>query len=162
MILNFCFHVRQFLQRKPVLQTVENISNASVSISDNDVAWRVNTNSDKFLQDDFTIQITVFLFNSNGYWFNNQWLLNDFATNVPDENGYSMLVQQIATSADEQIALASNKNTEIFRIAPTNVPYELDLNMFLAKQICHTSKHKITECVPVIIPQHFFTSKNFS
>lgn len=112
---------------------VETISNASISISDNDVTWRVNTNSDKFFIGRLYNTNNRFPFNSNGYWFNNQWLLNDFATNVPDENGYSMLVQQIATSADEQIALASNKNTEIFRIAPTNVPYELDLNMFFSE-----------------------------
>lgn len=112
---------------------VETISNASISISDNDVTWRVNTNSDKFFTGRLYNTNNRFPFNSNGYWFNNQWLLNDFATNVPDENGYSMLVQQIATSADEQIALASNKNTEIFRIAPTNVPYELDLNMFFSE-----------------------------
>ncbi|WAC41069.1 DEAD/DEAH box helicase [Pedobacter sp. SL55] len=112
---------------------VETISNASISISDNDVTWRVNTNSDNFFKGRLYNTNNRFPFNSNGYWFNNQWLLNDFATNVRDENGYSMLVQQIATSADEQIALASNKNTEIFRIAPTNVPYELDLNMFFSE-----------------------------
>lgn len=112
---------------------VETISNASISISDNDVTWRVNTNSDKFFTGRLYNTNNRFPFNSNGYWFNNQWLLNDFATNVPDENGYSMLVQQIATSADEQIALASNKNTEIFRIAPANVSYELDLNMFFSE-----------------------------
>lgn len=112
---------------------VETISNASISISDNDVTWRVNTNSDKFFTGRLYNTNNRFPFNSKGYWFNNQWLLNDFATNAPDENGYSMLVQQITTSADEQIALASNKNTEIFRIAPTNVPYELDLNMFFSE-----------------------------
>jgi len=112
---------------------VETISNASISISDNDVTWRVNTNSDKFFTGRLYNTNNRFPFNSNGYWFNNQWLLNDFATNVPDENGYSMLVQQIVTSADEQIALASNKNTEIFRIAPANVSYELDLNMFFSE-----------------------------
>ena len=112
---------------------VETISNASISISDNDVTWRVNTNSDRFFTGRLYNTNNRFPFNSNGYWFNNQWLLNDFATNVPDENGYSMLVQQIATSADEQIALASNKNTEIFRIAPANVSYELDLNMFFSE-----------------------------
>lgn len=111
----------------------ETISNASISISDNDVTWRVNTNSDKFFKGRLYNTNNRFPFNANGYWFNNQWLLNDFATNVPDENGYSMTIQQIATSADEQIALASNKNTEIFRIAPTNVPYELDLNMFFSE-----------------------------
>lgn len=111
----------------------ETISNASISISDNDVTWRVNTNSDRFFTGRLYNTNNRFPFNANGYWFNNQWLLNDFATNVPDENGYSMYVQQIATSADEQIALASNKNTEIFRIAPKNVPFELDLNMFFSE-----------------------------
>jgi len=113
--------------------SIVTINNASISISDNDVTWRVNTNSDRFFKGRLYNTNNRFPFNSKGYWFNNQWLLNDFATNVPDENGYSMLVQQIATSADEQIALASNKNTEIFRIAPTNVPYELDLNMFFSE-----------------------------
>lgn len=111
----------------------EIISNASISISDNDVTWRVNTNSDRFFTGRLYNSNNRFPFNSNGYWFNNQWLLNDFAINVPDENGYSMSIQQIATSADEQIALASNKNTEIFRIAPKSVPYELDLNMFFSE-----------------------------
>jgi Lhr-like helicase len=112
---------------------IETICNAIISISDNDVTWRVNTNSDKFFTGRLYNTNNRFPFYANGYWFNNQWLLNDFATNVPDENGYSMSIQQITTSADEQIALASNKNTEIFRIAPTNVPYELDLNMFFSE-----------------------------
>jgi DEAD/DEAH box helicase domain-containing protein len=111
----------------------ETISNASISISDNDVTWRVNTNSDRFFSGRLFNTNNCFPFNANGYRFNNQWLLNDFAKNVHYENGYSMSIQQIATSADEQIALASNKNTEIFRIAPTNVPYELDLNMFFSE-----------------------------
>lgn len=112
---------------------VKTISNALVSISDNDVTWRVNTNSDKFFTGKLYNTNNRFPFNANGYWFNNQWLLNDFATNVPDANGYSMNVQQNTTSSAEQIALASNKNTEIFRIAPINVPYELDLNMFFSE-----------------------------
>src|SRR5690606_55417 len=69
-------------------------------------------------------------FNPNGFWFNNQWLLNEFAANVPLDNGYSMNVSQNQGGSEEKIALASNKNTEIFRIAPSTVPYELDLNMF--------------------------------
>lgn len=112
---------------------IETISNASISISDNDVTWRVNTNSDKFFIGRLYNTNNRFPFNANGYWFNNQWLMSEFATNVPNENGYSMLVQQNATIADEQIALASNKNTEIFRIAPTTVPFELDLNMFFSE-----------------------------
>lgn len=112
---------------------VETISNASITISDNDVTWRVNTNSDKFFKGRLYNTNNRFPFNANGYWFNNQWILNDFATDIPNENGYSMTINQITTGTDEQIALASNKNTEIFRIAPANVPYELDLNMYFSK-----------------------------
>lgn len=112
---------------------IESINNASISISDNDVTWRVNTNADRFFTGRLYNTNNRFPFNSNGYWFYNQWLLSDFATNVLDKNGYSMAIQQIPSSADEHIALASNKNTEIFRIAPTNVPFELDLNMFFSE-----------------------------
>lgn len=124
------------LSRPPIfaekigMASEEIISNALISISNNDVTWRVNTNSDRFFRGRLYSTNNRFPFNTNGYWFNNQWLLNDFATNVPDENGYSMTIQQIATSAEEQIALASNKNTEILRIAPETVPLELDLNMY--------------------------------
>lgn len=118
---------------KPNSAKTKPINNASISISDNDVTWRVNTNSDRFFTGRLYNTNNRFPFNSNGYWFNNQWLLNDFATTVPAENGYSMSIQQITTSTDEQIALASNKNTEIFRIAPTSVPFELDLNMFFSE-----------------------------
>lgn len=112
---------------------VETISNASVSISDNDVTWRVNTNSDKFFTGRLYNTNNKFPFNLSGFWFNNQWLLNDLALPTNDSNGHSMFVQSNPTSSDELIALASNKNTEIFRIAPTNVPYELDLNMFFSE-----------------------------
>jgi Lhr-like helicase len=112
---------------------VETIGNASISISDNDVTWRVNTNSDRFFTGKLYNTNNRFPFNSNGFWFNSQWLLNDFSIDTPDNNGYSMSVRQIATSAEEQIALASYKNTEIFRIAPTTVPLELDLNMFFSE-----------------------------
>ncbi|MGJ1496920.1 DEAD/DEAH box helicase [Sphingobacterium spiritivorum] len=111
----------------------EKINNASISISDNDVTWRVNTNSDKFFTGKLYNTNNKFPFNQNGFWFNNQWLLNDLAVPTNDSNGYSMFVQQNATSTDEQIALASNKNTEIFRIAPSIIPLELDLNMFFSE-----------------------------
>ncbi|MDR3326949.1 MAG: hypothetical protein LBT04_02265 [Prevotellaceae bacterium] len=127
------------LSRPPIfaekigLANIEIVSNASISISNNDVTWRVNTNSDRFFTGKLYNTNNKFPFNSNGFWFNNQWLLNDFATNVPVNNGYSMFVQQNQAGVEEQIALASNKNTEILRIAPTTVPLELDLNMFFSE-----------------------------
>jgi len=108
------------------------VNNAVISISDNDVTWRVNTNSDRFFTGKLYNTNNKFPFNSNEFWFSDQWLLNDFATNTNLNNGYSMSVQQ-NTSIEEQIALASNKNTEIFRVAPSTVPLELDLNMFFSE-----------------------------
>ena len=109
------------------------INNSSISISDNDVTWRVNTNSDRFFTGKLYDTNNKFPFQPNGFWFNSQWLLNDLSVSTNDSNGYSMIVRQNATSKDEQIALASNKNTEILRIAPTTVPLELDLNMFFSE-----------------------------
>lgn len=107
--------------------------NALISISDNDVTWRVNTNSDRFFTGKLYSTNNKFPFNPSGFWFNSQWILNDFSGNTNDCNGHSMSVQQSAANKDEQIALASNKNTEIFRIAPSTVPLELDLNMFFCE-----------------------------
>lgn len=106
------------------------IINADLTISDKDVTWRVNTNSDRYFTGKLYNTNNRFPFNSViGFWFNDQWLSNDFAVNS-NGNGYSIFIQPNAAGVDEQIALASNKKTEIFRIAPANVPLELDLNMF--------------------------------
>ncbi|THU41234.1 DEAD/DEAH box helicase [Niastella caeni] len=106
------------------------INNADLTISDKDVTWRVNTNSDRYFTGKLYNVNNRFPFNSaTGFWFNDQWLLNDFAVNS-NGNGYSIFIQTNAAGVEEQIALASSKKTEIFRIAPASVPLELDLNMF--------------------------------
>lgn len=106
------------------------VSNADLIISDKDVTWRVNTNSDRYFIGKLYNTNNRFPFNSAiGFWFNDQWLLNDLAVNS-NGNGYSIFIQPNAAGVDEQIALASSKKTEIFRIAPESVPLELDLNMF--------------------------------
>ena len=106
------------------------LNNADLIISDKDVTWRVNTNSDKYFTGRLYNTNNRFPFNAvAGFWFNDQWLLNDLAINS-NSNGYSIFIQNKAGGQDEQIALASNKKTEIFRIAPATVPLELDLNMF--------------------------------
>lgn len=106
------------------------VSNADLTISDKDVTWRVNTNSDRYFTGKLYNTNNRFPFNSViGFWFNDQWLLNDLAVNS-NGNGYSIFIQPNAAGVDEQIALASNKKTEIFRIAPAIIPLELDLNMF--------------------------------
>jgi DEAD/DEAH box helicase domain-containing protein len=106
------------------------INNAVLIISDKDVTWRVNTNSDQYFVGKLFNTNNRFPFNSTiGFWFNDQWLVNDLAVDS-NANGYSIFIQNNAAGQDEQIALASNKKTEIFRIAPATVPAELDLNMF--------------------------------
>lgn len=106
------------------------VSNADLIISDKDVTWRVNTNSDRYFTGRLYNTNNRFPFNSViGFWFNDQWLLNDLAANS-NGNGYSIFIQPNAAGVDEQIALASSKKTEIFRIAPASVSLELDLNMF--------------------------------
>ncbi len=106
------------------------VCNADLTISDKDVTWRINTNSDRYFNGKIYNTNNRFPFSAiTGFLFNNQWLLNDYAVDS-DENGYSIVVQPSSTGVEEQIALASNKKTEIFRIAPLNVPLELDLNMF--------------------------------
>jgi len=106
------------------------VGNAYLTISDKDVTWRVNTNSDRYFTGKLYNTNNRFPFNPViGFWFNDQWLLNDLAVNS-NGNGYSIFIQPDAAGVDEKIALASNKKTEIFRIAPANVPLELDLNMF--------------------------------
>lgn len=106
------------------------IRNADLIISDKDVTWRVNTNSDRYFTGKLYNTNNRFPFNSvNSIWFKDQWLLNDLANNS-NENGYSNFIHPNAAYDYEQIALASSKKTEIFRIAPASVSLELDLNMF--------------------------------
>jgi len=110
----------------------KNVNNSSIIISDNDVTWRVNTNSDRYFTGKLYNTNNMFPIRAGGIWFsfNDQWILNNLAQPV-DKNGYVMNLRPSSTqSEDEQIALASSKKTEILRIAPTSVPLELDLNMF--------------------------------
>lgn len=106
----------------------KSIGNAVLILSDKDVTWRINTNSDRFY--------TGKLYNTNNefpsgqrFSFSNQWLLNDLANGF-NSNGFAAYISRVPNSQDEQIALASNKTTEIFRLSPSSVPLELDLNMF--------------------------------
>ncbi|HZW40288.1 MAG TPA: DEAD/DEAH box helicase [Ignavibacteriaceae bacterium] len=102
------------------------VLNTNLIISDKDVTWRVNTNSDRLFKGKLYNTVNGFPFNDE-LMFNNQWILNDLAINS-NGNGYSISFQE--EGEDELIALASNKNTEILRVAPIKVPLELDLNMF--------------------------------
>lgn len=104
------------------------VDNAVLILSDKDVTWRINTNSDRFYYGK--------MFNTNNrfptgqtFSFNNQWILSDLANGF-NNNGYSSYFSPLPNSQEQQIALANNKTTEIFRLSPLTVPLELDLNMF--------------------------------
>jgi DEAD/DEAH box helicase domain-containing protein len=101
--------------------------NADLILSDKDVTWRINTNSDKFYTGRIFTVHNRFPSGHN-FTFNDQWLLTAFANNN-SENGCEIRVNDVG-EPEEQIALATNKKTEIFRVSPIQVPLELDLNMF--------------------------------
>lgn len=110
----------------------KHVNNSSIVISDNDLTWRVNTNSDRYFTGKLYNTNNMFPVRAGGIWFSfyDQWILNDLAQPV-DKNGYVMNIRPSSTQSEEEIiALASSKKTEILRIAPESVPLELDLNMF--------------------------------
>ena len=106
-------------------------NNAELVITDKDVTWRVNTNSDNFFTGRAANVQNVFPFTA-GFRFNQQWIsqavIDQNQANPYRENGYSYTIYP--ESQQEKIALASNKKTEIFRISPVNIPLELNMNMF--------------------------------
>jgi DEAD/DEAH box helicase domain-containing protein len=107
------------------------INNAKLIISDKDVTWRVNTNSDKLFSGSLASTQNIFP-SLGGFKFTQQWIaqnvIDNNAANPFNENGYSYTISPDGPT--ERIALASNKKTEIFRIAPVNVSLALNLNMF--------------------------------
>ena len=107
------------------------VNNAELLITDKDVTWRVNTNSDNFFTGSLANTQNFFPF-SQPFRFTQQWIaqnvIDNNQANPFSENGYSYRIYP--EGAQERIALASNKKTEIFRIAPVSVPLDLNLNMF--------------------------------
>jgi hypothetical protein len=104
------------------------LGNTRLVLSDKDVTWRVNNNSDKYFLGRL-YETKHHLRQGGTFTFGNQWLLNDLAAPVADDS-ISMSVTQQAGSGDEEIALVANKKTEILRLAPSSLSVELDLNMF--------------------------------
>jgi hypothetical protein len=108
----------------PCISTI--YKNTELSITDNDVTWRINTNSDKFFTGNFAETENHFPFPPYKVEFSNQWIAKD--VNNDSQNKYSCDISK--EEEEQRIALASNKKTEVVRIAPIKVPLELDLNMF--------------------------------
>lgn len=107
------------------------VNNTELIISDKDVTWRVNTNSDSYFRGRLANTQNIFPF-SQPSTFNQQWIAQNVIDRIQvepfNENGFSYRI--FPQGEEEVIALASSKKTEIFRIAPAEVPLELNLNMF--------------------------------
>lgn len=110
---------------------IELKQNFIARLSDRDVAWRINTNGDRYFEGRLVRTGNLYPFNSK-QWFNlsNQWIQKD--VEEYEESGYRFNMHEI-DSQYEEIALASHKNTEIFRINPKVVPNALNLDMFIHK-----------------------------
>ncbi len=102
--------------------------NYKVIISDNDIAWRVNTNGDNFFTGKIQRPSNFFPFQSYPFSFESQWILEDLAAPY-DQYGHRFHISSNDTEL-ETIALVAGKNTEVFRLSPNNYPGELDLDMF--------------------------------
>lgn len=110
---------------------IESKQNFIARLSDRDVAWRINTNGDRYFEGRLVRTGNLYPFNSK-QWFNlsNQWIQKD--VEEYEESGYRFNMHE-NDNQYEEIALASHKNTEIFRINPKVAPNALNLDMFIHK-----------------------------
>jgi DEAD/DEAH box helicase domain-containing protein len=108
------------------------IRNTELVLSDKDITWRVNTNSDNYFNGRLSRTLNRLPFNSQNIFFNNQWItqsvIDQNQVTPFSENGYSYQITPLGD--EEHIALASHKNTEILRVSLASVPLALDINMF--------------------------------
>lgn len=102
--------------------------NTSLSITDRDVSWRVNNNSDKFFKGKILTTKNILPFPPSTVWLNNQWISTEIDLSSDDE-GYDILLRGVDDADEESIALGSHKKTEVFRISPASVPDGLTLDM---------------------------------
>lgn len=109
--------------------------NMQLVLSDEDKVWRVNTNGDRFFKGR-TVDTNNNFPRDRFANLNEQWLAGEAGASwVPDNNvhgnGYAYTVRKGTTLPDaEPFALVAGKHTEIVRLSPQSVPYELDTNMF--------------------------------
>jgi DEAD/DEAH box helicase domain-containing protein len=102
--------------------------NYKIMLSDKDVTWRVNTNGDKLYQGSYYTIDNTEKESLQSFKFKNQWVMSGLESPVitPDDN----LVRFSNAQPASPLAIAINKKTEIFKLLPTSVPGELNLNMF--------------------------------
>ncbi|AZA93632.1 ATP-dependent helicase [Chryseobacterium nakagawai] len=104
------------------------IFNTSLSITDRDVSWRINSNSDNFFKGKRLITVNNIPFPPDKVWLKNQWISSELETEFKNDD-YSLSLMGENEAHEDIISLASQKKTEVFRIAPTETPIGLSLDM---------------------------------
>lgn len=106
----------------------KSVFNTSLSITDRDVSWRVNSNSDRFFKGKLVPTKNNIPFEPNTVWLKNQWISTEIELS-PEDDGYGISLIRETDSPEESISLASQKKTEVFRLSPSNIPNGLSLDM---------------------------------
>jgi len=102
--------------------------NVKLTISDKDVTWRVNTNGDRLYKGKYYHVRNYNPLLGKRFEFGKQWIMDGLETSVNPSNDFSYVT---SNPQDEQpLALAIYKKTEMFKVSPTSVPRELNLDMF--------------------------------
>ncbi len=106
--------------------------NFNSSLADRDFTWRINSNGGelfegKLMRTGNTIPQDNRQWFNQWFNFNNQWILRNVENF--NESGYRFEIHE-QDEEYENIALASQKNTEVFRISPIHIREEITLDMF--------------------------------
>jgi DEAD/DEAH box helicase domain-containing protein len=97
----------------------------TLSLSDYDRTWRVNTNGDNFFKGQLVKTRNVISTPSERFFiFQNQWITEG----VEAETGFQFYGQN--PDSNEPIALVASKNTEVLRLSPRLFSAALSLDMF--------------------------------
>ncbi|MCW7509747.1 DEAD/DEAH box helicase [Leptospira levettii] len=130
------------ISRQPIFAENSNnlapdiIGNANLVLSETDLTWRINTNSDKYFSG--RLVRTENKFGKidkikNPVTLSEQWILDEEILKIREMNGdigNKNILTFSQVSDSQKIAIASYKHTEVFRIWPKKVPDGLLLNMF--------------------------------
>lgn len=106
--------------------------NYNSSLADRDFTWKINTNGGelfegKLMRTGNRIPPDNRQYFNDWFNFNNQWILRNVENF--NESGYRLEMHD-QDGEYENIALASQKNTEVLRISPIDIAGEITLDMF--------------------------------
>lgn len=102
--------------------------NVKLTISDKDVTWRVNTNGDRLYKGKYYHVRNYNPLLGKRFDFDKQWIMDGLETPVNPSNDFSYVTN--SPQPEQPLALAIYKKTEMFKVSPTSVPRELNLDMF--------------------------------